>query len=268
MKPLLAASKIIQPANVELPTYASAKLDGIRCCMVDGVAMSRNEKQIPNSYVQKCLHGLHGFDGELLLKDPTKDFNDCQSAFMSQNGQPEFYFHVFDYWASALPFEERIHLAAEKLAELRNPHCTMIAQVRVHSLEALLHFYNTRVAEGHEGIICRSPNGRYKHGRSTPKEQYSVKLKPVKMEEATVIGFARLVDGAGQPQDTLGAITAKLASGKTFSIGTGEGLTAARRKEIWDSRDKYIGAQVSFQYQELSRAGVPRFPSWRGFRYD
>ena len=59
----------------------------------------------------------------------------------------------------------------------------------------------------------------------------------------------------------MGALLVRLPNGTDFAIGTG---FSDRERE----NPPAIGATVTFRYQELSDAGVPRFPSWVGVRLD
>jgi DNA ligase-1 len=59
----------------------------------------------------------------------------------------------------------------------------------------------------------------------------------------------------------LGALTVRLPSGISFSVGTG--FSDKER-----SNPPALGATITFRYQELSDAGVPRFPSYVGVRAD
>jgi DNA ligase 1 len=52
-----------------------------------------------------------------------------------------------------------------------------------------------------------------------------------------------------------------LPNGKQFSVGTG--FSDAER-----SAPPPVGSTITFRYQELSDAGVPRFPSYIGVRHD
>src|SRR5947207_6908687 len=67
--------------------------------------------------------------------------------------------------------------------------------------------------------------------------------------------------GAGKHQGRMGALLVRLPDGTDFAIGTG---FSDRERE----NPPAIGATVTFRYQELSEAGVPRFPSWVGIRID
>jgi len=53
-KPLLAHT-IEGTSTIKYPCIVSPKLDGIRCIIINGVAMSRSLKPIRNEYVQKCI---------------------------------------------------------------------------------------------------------------------------------------------------------------------------------------------------------------------
>src|SRR5438093_1574454 len=59
----------------------------------------------------------------------------------------------------------------------------------------------------------------------------------------------------------MGALLVRLPNGTDFSIGTG---FSDRERE----NPPAVGATVTFRYQELSDAGVPRFPSWVSIRHD
>ena len=59
----------------------------------------------------------------------------------------------------------------------------------------------------------------------------------------------------------MGALLVRLPDGTDFAIGTG---FSDRERE----NPPALGATLTFRYQELSEAGVPRFPSWVGVRHD
>jgi DNA ligase-1 len=65
--------------------------------------------------------------------------------------------------------------------------------------------------------------------------------------------------GAGRHKGRLGALLVRLADGTAFAIGTG--FSDKER-----AAPPAVGATVTFRYQELTDAGVPRFPSYVGVR--
>ena len=104
-KVMLACAGKIDSLPKELLEYGlmSPKIDGIRCHIeeVNGVnvAMSRANKPIPNRSLQKRIqHFPLGLDGELTVGEPCASdvFRKTTSALMSQDGEPDFRFNVFD----------------------------------------------------------------------------------------------------------------------------------------------------------------------------
>ena len=92
-KPLLAGT-VNDIEKLKFPLIASPILDGIRCVVVNGKALSRNLKPIPNKYIRERIEKYFSddtslcVDGEIMV--PGKDFNGVQSAVMSFDGEPEF----------------------------------------------------------------------------------------------------------------------------------------------------------------------------------
>lgn len=57
MKPInpMLATAVENLDVLKYPVLVSPKLDGIRCLIIDGVAMSRSLKPIPNKHVQEWV---------------------------------------------------------------------------------------------------------------------------------------------------------------------------------------------------------------------
>ena len=282
-QPMLASSEIPNLyEDVKYPCVIQPKLDGIRCLAINGVAYSRKMKLIPNRFVQQAFKelNLHGLDGELMVHG---DFNSVQSAIMSEDGEPDFYLAVYDYWDSDLPFKERANIYTMKVLKIGRPlYVKRVISDIAETPEEAENLLERYVSQGYEGGILRSLNGKYKQGRSTFKEGYLLKLKSFLDDEATVIGFEEKMtntniketDERGYskrsskkegliPANTLGSLQVQW-NGVVFNIGSG--FTDEQRKDIWDNQDKYLGKLVTFKYQELSSYGVPRFPTWKTFR--
>ena len=98
-KPMLAAS-CDDIDQLRYPLLATQKIDGIRCLIIDGVAMSRSLKPIPNRYIQSIIgkREYNGLDGELVVGS---SFQQATSGIMSSDGEPDFTYHVFDLWDRA-----------------------------------------------------------------------------------------------------------------------------------------------------------------------
>ncbi len=288
-KPMLAET-CEDMRRVKYPLLVSPKLDGVRCLIKDGVAVARSLKPIPNIHVQALLKGLpDGFDGELICGSPTAPnvFTNTQSIVMSKSKPAvDLRFHIFDDFAHAAPFEKRHKRLVGTVKMWRE--CETIYPIRhvpheyVTFSEELLAIEQKAVAEGYEGVMIRSLHGPYKHGRSTVKEGWLLKVKRFSDDEAIVVAVQELMSnqnektrdalGYGERSskkaglvaaNTLGSIEVSWRD-TTFSIGTG--WDAATRKKLWGERDTLIGKKVKFKYQGVGTDGRPRFPVMLGFR--
>lgn len=269
IKPLLATKAEFD--KIQYPVLATPKLDGIRCLMVDGVAMSRSMKPIPNQYVQEQLKGLHGLDGELMVNG---DFNQVQSGIMKKTGEPDFTFHVFDNWSLDYGYPLRL--------EDTEWYCTNQRVKVLHPVtikdEAQLTLYLDGCLElGYEGVMIRQPNSKYKFGRSTVKQGILLKIKKFFDDEADLIEIIEAQHNLNEqdydelgyskrssckenlvPAGTAGSMVVKW-NDKEFRVGFGPGFTDSVKQELWDNREEFIGELVKFSYQELSKDGIPRF---------
>ena len=286
IKPLLSCE--IPLDKVKFPIYISTKFDGIRALVIDGVVYSRSLKPIRNKHVQKLFGKpeYNGFDGELIVGDIyAKDvFQKTTSGVMSEDGTPNVTFHVFDLWN--MPdedYESRQRILQDLLLQdstMSNMVYTMIHKCK--TVEDLDFFLNHEKNVGGEGLIGRSPNGVYKYGRSTPKEQLSIKFKFFEQCEFEVVGFNERMHNTNEqkrdelgyaerssakdglvPTNTLGSLVLKY-NDTTFSCGTG--FDDKLRKEIWDNKELYLGKLASIRYMSVGSKDLPRVPSFIGFR--
>ena len=284
-QPMLANNTIPDLyTEVKYPCYIQPKFDGIRCIGINGVAYSRKMKPIPNKHIQQWFsdNNVHGLDGELMV---VGDFNNVQSAVMSEDGTPDFYYMAYDYWDSDKEYIDRLKLVRHNL--LCNDYGAVVFAANtlvVSDAEEAIKLTANFVNEGMEGAMLRSFDGKYKQGRSTMKEGYLLKVKTFLDDEAVVIGFeekmtntnTKETDERGYskrsskkdgmiPANTLGSLQVDW-NGVIFNIGSG--FNDEQRKEIWDNQDKYLGKLVTFKYQELSSYGVPRFPVFKWVRLE
>ena len=102
--------------------------------------------------------------------------------------------------------------------------------------------------------MLRQPGSKYEVGRSGTL----LKAKRFRDGEARVLGHE---PGRGRHQGRLGALLVRMADGTRFAVGTG--FSDAQR-----SSPPPVGSLIRFRYQELSDAGVPRFPSFVSLHED
>lgn len=285
-QPLLAAKKPVFE-KIQFPVLATPKIDGIRCIKVNGQALSRSFKPIPNHHIRNWIEANipDGYDGEILCGD---GFNDVQSMVMSREGEPKFTYLVFDYVKDSLlkPYAERIVDMAIGLKHLQgDPRINVLMPVTANNLRELEDIMQEDLAQGHEGTMIRDPASPYKCGRSSLKEGFLIAIKYFEDGEATVFDFEELMhndneqteDAFGhsersskkenmKPGNTLGALWVRKEDGTEFKIGTGKGLTTALRQQIWNNKDQYLGKLAHYRFQPHGVKDKPRIPIWHGFR--
>ena len=278
-RPMLAGEADLD--RLQFPLFASTKLDGVRAIVREGVVYSRNNKPIPNQYVQAKFKDLENYDGELILGHPADKlcYNKTVSAVMSQSS-PEganVVFHAFDHLGLQFaPYQVRYASLASRLG------VEVLPQLFINNLERLLELEETTLAHGHEGLILRGIASPYKQGRSTTREGYLLKLKRFKDAEFKVIGFEERMHNSNEatvnelgrtsrsshqanmvPRGDLGALICKYGNA-TFNVGTG--FDDATRKLIWEGKDKYLGQMAKVKYFAVGMKDLPRHPVFLGFR--
>ena len=259
-----------------------------RALVIDSVVYSRSLKPIRNKHVQQLFGKpeYNGFDGELVVGDVyAKDvFQKTTSGVMSEDGEPDVTFHVFDLWN--MPdedYEYRQRILQDLILQDSTPSDVVYTTIhKCHNVEDLEFFLKHEEKVGGEGLIGRNPKGRYKYGRSTPKEQFSMKFKFFQQEEFEVVGFTERMHNSNEqkrdnlgyserssskdgmiPMNTLGSLVLKYGD-TTFNVGTG--FTDALRDEIWFNQEKYLGKLASIRYMSVGLVEKPRIPSWLGWR--
>ena len=287
-KPMLAVNAVIE--DIKYPAFASPKLDGIRCMVINGVPKTRTLKDIPNKHVAAALavQAYDGLDGELIVGSPTSPtvYRDTVSEIMAHDKTPDFSFYVFDLHNTAGGYQKRFQLIKDAFLNKSYPkHFKLLEHHVVHDEAELMNYEADCVERGFEGVIVRgNTTGPYKYGRSTMKEQYLMKVKRFEDAEAEIIGFEEEMFNGNEAQTnelgrtkrstakagllgkaTLGAFRVRdVSSGVEFSIGTG--LTAAERQRYWDGQDSLRGGLVKYKFFPVGVKVAPRHPVFLGFR--
>lgn len=290
--PMLAEKAVLE--KIKYPVYASHKLDGVRAVIEDDIVKSRKLLPIPNTFIQDTIGipQLNGLDGELCVGPPNAPdlMQRTTSGVMSQDGEPDFTFWVFDFWtAPTMPFGERFQIMSRAEKDgvfFGQTRVLLLPQTLIHNEAELLAYEAQALEQGYEGTMIRSPKGVYKYGRSTAREGYLNKRKPWATAEAVVIGFVEgmhndneaTVDETGHtkrsshkenmvPAGTLGAFLVRGADGVEFKVSPGV-LKHPERKAIWEHQSLYLGATLT--YQTFKQTGVkdkPRFNVFKAFRH-
>ncbi|KAK0207120.1 DNA ligase/mRNA capping enzyme [Desarmillaria ectypa] len=237
----------------------SEKLDGVRT-FFDGKHMySRlgNPFTPPTWFLDKLPRDIT-LDGELF--GGRGKFQSTVSIVKTINSPhwKEITFQVFDIPSRGIePFEDRLQF----LNELFGPNGThqsdkvnVVEHELVNSRQHVLDQLKKIESLGGEGLMLRKPGSQYEGHRSSTL----LKIKTFYDAEAVVTGHA---PGKGRNAGVVGALKCKMASGKTFSVGSG--LNDQLRK-----KPPKIGAIITYRFQELTRDNVPRFPTYIGLAID
>lgn len=291
-RPILSA-KITHEAELSLlkyPLMASPKLDGIRIvCHPELGPVTRTLKPLPNRFARGILSSplYKGFDGEIIVGLPygAGVMSRTSSGVMSHEGEPNFTYHAFDdltHWQDS--YASRYDDVIGRLnMEVAPPLCEVVKHYQMLRPEDVLEYEQRCLEVGYEGVMLRSPHGKYKFGRSTLKGQELIKMKRFEDDEATIVGFEPLYrNGNTQERDAFGlakrnSVGANMVaddllgalichSDKWGEFNVGSGFDVSLRQEIWHNRESWLGKRFTFKYQPIGTLEKPRIPIWKGLR--
>ncbi|KAJ3392703.1 hypothetical protein HDU80_010813, partial [Chytriomyces hyalinus] len=164
-------------------------------------------------------------------------------------------YRIFDSPSmTELTFEARMDQLKQVVSSSNSKHLKLLPQERVESKEHVEKLLKQIESKGGEGLMLRKPGSLYVGKRSSTL----LKVKSFYDAEAVVIAHE---PGRGKNSRVTGSLRCRMESGKEFRIGTG--LSDSDREA-----PPKIGAIVTYRFQELTRDGIPRFPSFVGERVD
>jgi DNA ligase 1 len=255
--PVLLAERWDPGAHDPTGWWASEKLDGVRAYWDGRQFLSRlgNRFVAPDWFVE----GLpdHPLDGELW--GGRKRFQETVSVVRSVAAGERWKglaFVVFDAPAHEGTFEARIGAVEALLGGggSASRYARALEHAQLEGVDHLRQELSRVEALGGEGVMLRQPGSRYIAGRSSTL----LKVKSFFDAEAIVIDH---VAGAGRHKGRLGSLLVEAADGTRFNVGTGF-------SDLERGDPPTVGAVITYRYQELTKAGVPRFPSYVGVRVD
>jgi DNA ligase 1 len=268
----VALAKPYDPAKHELQGnwIIDSKLDGLRGCIVGGVAYTRNGRVIETvGHILAELKHLTDdwvFDGEIM---GAGDFDESSGDIRrkSTGTDTSIYYNIFDMvpiaqWKArdTAPLWQR----KEDITNLLLPPGKMLPcafdkrfkHVRIvewltlpknPTAQQLFEMRDKMIARGYEGAMIKDMDSPYIFGRSDKL----LKLKDFRELDGRIVGIK---DGRGKHKGKLGALLVEF-DGVVTNVGSG--FTDSQRSEDWESR---IGEIVEVQYQNKSSSGALRFP--------
>lgn len=280
------------------PVWASAKMDGYRATTQRNSVWSKNNKLIPNGFVQRML-GHDTFqllDGELIVGDPADDpLQRTSSGVTTRTGEPDFTLYVFDDLTDlSAPFDQRLAKLRKRFPKGSFGRVKLVPQKLVRTQAELDAFEDECVAAGYEGVMVRSLDGHYKQGgsepRSTVTEMLVAKLKRVEHHEAKVLKVheqmankneatkdeigrtKRSTAKAGKVgKGVLGGCTVQGISGRwkgvTYDVGTG--FSDEQRAILWTERAGVPGRIMKIETGRTPATfKKPQFPRFKDWKWD
>ncbi|ORY86746.1 hypothetical protein BCR35DRAFT_289768 [Leucosporidium creatinivorum] len=242
--------------------WVSEKLDGVRAYWdgIDTVWSRRGKPFSPPKFFLDQLPRDVSLDGELYLGRDRFDETSGIVRTTNSNDASDYKwkqmkFMVFDIPSSGnQPFEARL----QQLNTLFPADKPGPVQVVKHELCKGIEDLNEKLTavqkvDG-EGLMLRVPKSEYVGKR----DKSLLKVKTFYDAEAKVVGYE---PGKVKYEQVVGSLICEMESGQQFSVGSG--LSDARRAD-----PPQLGAIISYRFQELTKANIPRFPTFVGERAD
>lgn len=114
-------------------------------------------------------------------------------------------------------------------------------------------------------MMLNNPDSVYERKRTSAL----LKVKRMKTADLPIAGFEEAIDG--ENKGGLRSLTLALGDGGD-TVNVSSGLTDEEKREIWGSRDAYVGRMVEVRFFEETSNRVGgrslRFPVFVGFRDD
>lgn len=271
--------------------WLSEKKDGIRGIKSSGKLWSREAKLIPNKRVQRALSDVpDGMDGEIMfiidgdydLHPPLEHIN----SVVTSDDKPwpkrwEPMFFGFDYQLMAHQYYwARYHEMIARWADNPDRPFRIITQTPMYSAEKVIERFNKIVKAGGEGICLRSPNTKYKEGRSTVNDACLLRFKKLMRDVATIWGFTPRERHVGEQErnafglakrgtkkadleevEEIGALLGIHETLGRFKVGSG--FTSDQRRKYFLKGTSLVGRQFLFEYRDTTHKGVPRNPIFK-----
>lgn len=276
------------------PRMMSIKYEGTFCMMYAGNLWSRQLKLIPNGFLQTrfkrildyTLENNFVFFGELFSESTS--FGNSQSILRSYSkdlDDVEFYcfdcLRRSDYDSSTggFSYATRYNQYTRIILDKDFPYVHPVEQFNINSYEEALRFYKTALSLDHEGVVSRSEDAYYKHGRCTGSEANLYRHRESARADVRIVDILpakilkegvenpRLLNGRKgrtflkehyETSDIAGSVVVKFEGGPEFKCGLGKGFTNEARKKLLDTSSRVIGKIAEISYNPHQIKDVPR----------
>lgn len=263
------------------PLFAQPKLDGVRMIVVkngDGsiTMTTRQGKDIHfMDHIRDCIGSVLPtgwvLDGELFSASKTfEEITGIVRKSVVEHTNPDdicaIEYHVFDMFMIGredVPFtirkeymtslEKALEMAMTSPMTSARTCPVKIVPTYLITTEAEVESIHSRMSEeGHEGTIYRVPRGLYAP-RARSKDL--LKRKDFMTEEYRIIDYT---EADGRDIGTVIWIVETSPGGSRFNVRPRG--TIEQRREWFAKGGEYVGKMLTVRFQNLSEAGIPRFP--------
>lgn len=247
--------------------YTQMKFNGHRCLVtrLNGklVAYSRRGKWVKTiDHILSNLNIPEGviLDGELYLHNtPLQTI--ASYAKRLQPATSSLLYVIYDVMMEG-PFKERLHWLQKEFEYDKKSNIKIAKTWKLHKdNESFKDTLLRAKSGGFEGIILRDERGLYSAGRR-PNDLIKVKSIP----EIPLIELEFVVVDVIPSRDGWGILVCQLPNGDTFKTSApGNMLT---KKTILENKELFIGKEVTVEFPEYTKDGVPFHAVATGFRED
>jgi DNA ligase-1 len=268
-------------SSMAFPCFVQPKLDGLRCVVfqtADGdiVFQSRTGGLFKTlNHLVGALQAIFArnrvlvLDGELytdqlpfeelagLIKKKTLSAADAERVRHVQ-------YHVYDTVLPDMPYSERWKILQTAIepplaASAAGNGVQLVPTFTAAGLSEFRGYFQQFAADGYEGIMLRDPAGFYVENY---RSSGLLKYKEFQEAEYPIVGFH---EGLGRDAGTV-IWLCRTPEGREFKVRPKGSL--AFRRQLFQQATQYLGHALTVIFQELSDAGVPRFPVGKAIRTD
>lgn len=256
--PMLAVDYNKRNRDIKFPCFVQPKLDGVRCIAQNDFLTSRNVKEFVGLFhiKKELLNNKYIFDGELY--SDKLDFQTLTGLINTKKNIDKEKMEKINYIVYDIVLNEDYDKRLKTLIEIFNKN--KFKYIKLHKTEEcnsrneIENFHEKYIKDGYEGLIIRNKKGEYKEKYRSKNLQ---KYKKFQDSEFEIINFT---DGIGREKGLIIWIC-KTKNNKTFQVRP-KG-TYNERRMLYKDGKKYIGKLLTVVYQELTKNGIPRFPTTR-----
>lgn len=251
--------------------YIQPKLDGVRMLIgrynAELIVMSRTGKPVYNMDHITNEIGPHLKEGQFVDGEnynPKLTFEEitslCRTSLKkSQKNFEDIKFFIFDFFEIydlKKSFEKRLQVL-KSFEKVFTKNIFLVETKILSDKNKIQLHHDEYVKHGYEGIMLRDPEGSYTLGT---RSKGLMKYKNFQTDEYMIMDAE---EARGRDANTVVWIC-ETPTGDSFKVRPKGSL---EKREFWlKNKLKFIGKFLTVQYQNLTDAGIPRFPVGIGIR--